>query len=450
VLLNSFIMSIPLDRLYYYIENIAKNAHQDRVIIYRFFPHGSKNIENLKTIETSNSPWFDSILYPAVWCHDQEPLNYEFYSKNPAKQYKNAWRDVLTLINKNSFTSKNLNHKTNIFDKGLLLHSEKRSAELVKYQVDNELIPVYYCSHAVIALDWFRYAQHEHFQKNVKKTFLIYNRAWAGTREYRLKFIDSLIENNLLEHCQTTVNPLDPELSTHYKNYRFENANWQPTNILEHFLPPTTADSSSSADFVATDYNSTEIEVVLETLFDDARLHLTEKSFRPIACSQPFILAATHGSLEYLRSYGFKTFGHIWDERYDLIEDPQKRLQAIVDVMNEIASWPDTVRKTKLQQAKEIAKFNRQWFFSQEFFDLIETELKNNLELAFNKLASCDNYQRWYTWWTELLTYSEVVEFLNTNQDKFLPTKNAVDLLIKICETRLGLKKIGKPKHTTK
>jgi hypothetical protein len=187
------------------------------------------------------------------------------------------------------------------------------------------------------------------------------------------------------------------------------------------------------------DYNSTEIEVVLETLFDDTRLHLTEKSFRPIACSQPFILAATHGSLEYLRSYGFKTFDTVWNEGYDLIEDPQKRLQAIVDVMNEIASWPDTVRKIKLQQATEIAKFNRQWFFSQEFFDLVETELKNNLELAFDKLASCNNYQRWYTWWTELLTYSEVVEFLNTNQDKFLPTKNAIDLLIKICETRLGL-----------
>jgi hypothetical protein len=33
-------MSIPLDRLYHYIENIAKEIRGDDVLIYRFYPHG--------------------------------------------------------------------------------------------------------------------------------------------------------------------------------------------------------------------------------------------------------------------------------------------------------------------------------------------------------------------------------------------------------------------------
>jgi hypothetical protein len=50
---------------------------------------------------------------------------------------------------------------------------------------------------------------------------------------------------------------------------------------------------------------------------------LTEKALRPIACGQPFILAATPGSLQYLRSYGFKTFSGYIDETYDTIQEMQ-------------------------------------------------------------------------------------------------------------------------------
>ena len=41
-------MSIPLDRLYQYVESIVQDICQDRVVIYRFYPHGSKNFEDLK------------------------------------------------------------------------------------------------------------------------------------------------------------------------------------------------------------------------------------------------------------------------------------------------------------------------------------------------------------------------------------------------------------------
>jgi len=428
-------MNIPVDRLYQYIENIAQEIYGGSVIIYRFWPHGSKNINNLVPLCDDYFRWYEKHISPAVWCNDQEPLNHEFYN-NHDKIYDNLWLSIVKSFNL-CYTAKNLNHQPSMFEKGLLLHSEKRSKNLKKYQLDNELIPVYYWSHAVIARDWFRYAEHTSFQKCTKKTFLIYNRAWSGTREYRLRFLDLLINHNLIDQCQTNINPIDPELNIHYTNHNFSNPSWKPTNILENFLLPTTAGAASSADFVDADYQATNIEVVLETLFDDDRLHLTEKSLRPIACAHPFILTGTYGSLEYLRSYGFKTFDTVWDESYDQILDPKERLKAIVDLMQQISTWDEFTKNNKLLQAQEIANHNQQWFFSQTFFDLVIDELKTNLTVAFNELEQCNNCKSWIDRWQKLLTYPEIVEFLNTNQDKFWPNTNTVNQVMAIAQSRL-------------
>jgi hypothetical protein len=430
-------MSIPLDRLYHFIKNVIEKLRGDPIIIYRFYPHGSKNIENLNVLYNKTYSWEERNKFLQVYCNDQEPLDYEFYSKNLRNLDHNAFVNLLKSIGQHRQHT-NLNFSKNWFEKNLLLHSEKRSPDLEKYQQDNQLIPVYYWNHAVLALDWFRYARHATFRKRPKKTFLIYNRAWSGTREYRLKFCDLLIDNNLINHCQTSFNPVDPEANTHYASHTLKNICWRPTHSPENFIQPTTATANDSADFNVNDYEQTNIEVVLETLFDDSRLHLTEKSLRPIACGQPFILAATHGSLEYLRKYGFKTFGHIWNEDYDLETDASARLNKIVVLMREISDWQADVFESKIRAAQEIADYNQQWFHSPDFFNLIVRELQNNLELALCELESCKNYQPWVDHWTLLLTYPEVVEFLKQNQDQSNPTLEMVDHLMKLAQIKLA------------
>jgi hypothetical protein len=430
-------MNIPLDRLYHFIGNLAGKIYGDRVLIYRFWPNGSKNISDLTTLYSA--AWFEKTIFPSVWCNDQEPLDYKFYAEQTQNfvDNNNKFKLVLKSVNLNRPT-KNLNYNKNIFEKGLLLHSEKRSSNLKKYHDDNELIPVYYWSHGIIARDWFRYAEHETFQKRTKKIFLIYNRAWTGTREYRLHFSDLLIEHNLVDQCQTSNNPIDSELNIHYTDHKFSNPRWKPTNILENFLAPTAADSTSSGDFNTDDYNSTNIEVVLETLFDDDRLHLTEKSLRPIACGQPFILASTCGSLEYLRSYGFKTFDTVWDESYDRVADPKERLIAVVNLMQQISAWDESTKQNKLLQAQEIADYNRQWFFSQSFFDMVIDELKINLKLAFEEFKQCNNYKPWIDRWSYLKSHPVMAEYLKTNQDSWLPTLETIDQVILIAQNRLA------------
>ena len=432
-------MNIPLDQLYHYIQNVAEQIHNDRVIIYRFYPYGSKNIDDLNNLENFNyennlKEWLNKTICPLLWCNDQEPLDYEFYSNNHRVWPKNQWTSLLKSAGFNVPIT-NLNYRrASIFEKHILLHSEQRSDNLRKYKTNNELISVYYWSHAIIARDWFRYAEHEIFQKNAKKTFLIYNRAWSNTREYRLKFADLLIENNLVEHCQTTCNVVDPELGVHYTDHQFKNIQWKPDNKLEIFFKTSTAHAYSSAGFETVNYNSTNIEVVLETLFDDSRLHLTEKTLRPIACGQPFILVGTYGSLEYLRNYGFKTFGDIWDETYDLIENPQDRLIQIVSLMRQIADWDTETKHKKMQMAQQIADYNRQWFFSQGFFDQVTGELKTNLTVALAELDHPDNHKVDY--WNHVASTPAIVDFATVNQDSHGPTKSDIDFILTLLKTK--------------
>ena len=249
----------------------------------------------------------------------------------------------------------------NQYDLTLLLHSEQHSDQLQLF-VEHGFVPVYYWSHGLIAQDWFRYAQHDprlvfDFSQ-ITKDFLVYNRAWGGTREYRLYFTQSLYEHNLLDHVQTTFNPRD---QVHYTRHIFKNQKFQISNYnLEQCLQPCLVDSTASADYNNIDYANAGIEVVLETIFDDTRWHLTEKILRPIACGKPFILASTPGSLEYLRNYGFKTFQGLIDESYDQISDSSARLHAIILEMKRIAALDSRDKLDLYKELHEIAKYNKQ------------------------------------------------------------------------------------------
>jgi len=392
-------MSIPLDRLYHYIENIAKEVRSDDVIIYRFYPHGSKKIEDLTLLDPNYATynWKQWQTLPVIHCNDQEPLNFAMYQNiersktifsNNVPQFKDC--------NLANIPDYNLTiHAFNIYDKSIILHSEQRSSNVDLYR-DSYFVPVYYWSHALISLDWFRYAQHETIKKTTNtKRFLIYNRAWSNTREYRLKFLDLLIDNQLVDQCQTSLRSIEPELDIHYQDYNFKNIKWKPHNNLEIYYTQNTAKSHYSADFDTKDYNTTDIEIVLETLFDDSRLHLTEKSLRPIACGQPFVLLATHGSLAYLRKYGFKTFDEIIDESYDLIQDPVDRMSAVVSTMKQIANWNDAQYKNNMKKLQAIAEYNRQHFFSDTFFNLIVDELTHNLAQGFETIKNTNTGTRY-------------------------------------------------------
>ena len=425
-------MSIPLDRLYPFIKNMAEVISGNPVDLRLFYPHGSKNIDDLVILKPI--PGYQQFISPMIFCYDQEPLDFDRFQDVDFSVVSARSKMLVKKHNLKKYSFQFLRH--NIYDKSLLLHSEQRSSNLEKYLNDG-FIPVYYWSHAVISLDWFRYAQHVQQKKQSNQTFLIYNRAWSGTREYRLKFTEFLVKLGLQDYCRTSINPIEPDLGIHYDMHVFTNPVWRPTTVLENFFSPTTASSSCSADFDLTDYESTDIEVVLETIFDDNRLQLTEKSLRPIACAQPFILAATHGSLEYLRSYGFKTFDHIWDEGYDLVADPKERLIRVATLMRQIANWSPEERVNKLSQAQIIAEYNQQHFFSPEFCNQVINELCVNLQSALEELENTNTSAIWIERRKKLWNIPEFREtWHDTGPTSYFPGRTRQDTLKIVSKAR--------------
>jgi hypothetical protein len=375
-------MSIPLDRLYTFLQDVV---NQD-IVIYRWYPHGSKKLTDLQPLRNYGSLELEHSL-PSVIAHDQEPINFDQYTDADKLEWKYAnipYVPKLLTIDDRELV------KMSVYDilslacqenrKMLVAHSELNSVEIVNLEgANNNVAPVYYWCHALIARDWYRYAQHDPAikHKNIKKLFLIYNRAWSGTREYRLKFAEMLVKNGLSELCHMGFNSVDS--TKVYQSHQFKNSAFQIESLdLEQYFFKNLTDSTASADYCTEDYQQTQIEVVLETLFDDTRWHLTEKTLRPIACGHPFILAATAGSLKYLRSYGFETFDGLIDETYDSILDPVQRLQAIVNSMKQLMS----ADQETWHQLQVIAKRNQQRFFSDEFQQQVIDELLTNFNQA--------------------------------------------------------------------
>lgn len=386
-------MNIPLDNLYHWI----RGCTNEPVSIYTFKPHGSKNIVNLSYLETIDA----NAVAPEIVCHDQEPLNFELHRntdifelwtefKKTHSNYAYTDEEIKDLVpyyqSLNFYSMIHLLKGQCIYDRYVLLHSEKNSTDIEKFSQTSE--PVYYWCHGIIARDWYRFAEHDPRLNQTpthKKTFLVYCRAWTSTREYRLKFLESLIQHNLIDHCQVSVLHTDQEIKLN--SYVCSNPVFQPGDIgqLTHIINNSES-ANASADYCAEDFVNTDISVVLETVADGKKIHLTEKILRPIACGHPFMLVAGPNSLDYLRSYGFKTFSPWIDESYDQEQDLIKRIKLVSNEMTRIENLSSIQKRRLLSQLKKIAMYNKQHFFSNKFFDQIQSELVENLNTAIDRV----------------------------------------------------------------
>jgi hypothetical protein len=118
--------------------------------------------------------------------------------------------------------------------------------------------------------------------------------------------------------------------------------------------------------------------LVTETVATGRRHHLTEKTFKPIALGMPFIIVGTQGSLRYLRSYGFKTFGDLWDESYDDEPDDSKRIEKIAKVLK-LLDGLEEHRQDIFESAWDIVEHNWNHFYGGGFEAVLWKELQEML-----------------------------------------------------------------------
>jgi hypothetical protein len=379
-------MNVPFDNLYEYIAG----EHQD-AIIYRWYPHGSKNLRDLGPVDDryrqlARLDWQVYNRMIPVVCHDQEPLHFELYEQ---PDWSVLSESTKTMLNHDPDLMRQWCQAQNLFyavdssltDRPIILHSERNSSQVDKYQ--SYAVPAYWWSHAAIARDWYRFAELDHRVQQLpdvfEHDFNIYARAWSGTRQYRLTFLSLLSRQRLLDQCRITFAHRDG--AQHFADVQFDNAKFFVDHSLGNIVD-SDVDATASSRYDPVHVRQCGVDVVLETLFDDARIHLTEKVLRSVACGKPFVLLAPAGSLQYLRHYGFRTFDGIIDETYDTMTDALDRMQAVTAEMSRISALSTDHKQQFYRRCQDITDHNRRHFFSSDFMKLVFGELNHNLDQA--------------------------------------------------------------------
>jgi len=230
----------------------------------------------------------------------------------------------------------------------VVLHSEHYSNDIIKLQ-DFGYKTVHWFSHAFLCSEYyFKLYYTLEIVTNYKARPINY--AWICAnrllRQHRTDFLEML---DLDRGCYSLLNP-DPNGLTY-------NGPVPARSFDDH------TNSSAEIEFTRlTPWNTSFLHIVNETVWQD-KIHFTEKVFKPIVLHQPFVVLQAPGSLAYLRSYGFETFGDWWDESYDAIQDPQQRKKAIADIVNAIGNKSLEELETMRMEMAGVLEHNFRHFY---------------------------------------------------------------------------------------
>jgi hypothetical protein len=167
----------------------------------------------------------------------------------------------------------------------------------------------------------------------------------------------------------------------------FENLRFDTYKFLENC--PFTADDLNSdqhnlyATTVTEHFENSYLNVILETHLDadqSGGVFLTEKTFKPIKNCQPFIIFGCAGSIQQLRSMGYRTFDHVIDHSYDLQQDNTQRWELCY---REFQRLMRSDLHSLYLACREDLMHNQQLFLSSKS-DRLNTLLKQSVEYATN------------------------------------------------------------------
>ena len=139
-------------------------------------------------------------------------------------------------------------------------------------------------------------------------------------------------------------------------------------NLLFNRLPVTLDNFSFGNDWGPGSmeyYNNSFCSVVTETFIDENQDPMfTEKIFKPMAYGHPMLVHSSQGALSRLRELGFETFSTIFDESYDLIENPQLRFEAILEQILELSKKSEHELGLMFEKIKPVLEHNYDRFWN--------------------------------------------------------------------------------------
>ena len=133
-------------------------------------------------------------------------------------------------------------------------------------------------------------------------------------------------------------------------------------------------------------YIDTYFSLVTETVCAESILSFrTEKMAKPLVMGHPFIVASTSGFYRDLQNLGFRTFGSIIDESFDIIDNAQQRMDRVIDIVHDLCEQD---LDSFLSACQDICKYNQQ--------HLAELREKTNREFPERFFQFLKQYQ-WMT-----------------------------------------------------
>lgn len=325
-------------------------------------PFGFTDAEHLFNLGSD-----DIVESDYVYLHDQEPIHLDLHEP--------LFKDVIRR-NGDIWTK----------PKGHIIVSE-RGKFVEQLQKEYGWNTHYYFFHGWACQDWFRGYDKTFLiprarDRSPTKTFMSPNRIVAGKRDHRVLFLYNVFQQGLANNhisapktC-TYENVSIAEIAKKYNNiYPDIEQVFNTADLPRLFSGEDTQEMSSCWLTNFTEAEDSLFYVPTETVFFEDRLHITEKTFKAIALEMPFILVAPAGSLEYMRSYGFKTFGDVIDESYDKETNDFKRIERVTQLLKDINNLSVKERQRIHSACLPAVEYNFNHFYNGGFTEILWREL---------------------------------------------------------------------------
>ena len=328
--------------------------------------------------------WDDRPEHNYTFFFDQEPIHLNIHMATFDKVRHDLNSDLPSQI---SSTGRFVPHQI-----GSIVTSERDSDNVDFVCSKYKWKSYYYFFHGWAALDWYRGYDKTFLIKPIEqrrptKTFIAPNRIIAGERRHRLEMLYHIFKQGLTDNhiscpaiCPaeniSIVDAAAPLLDVYPDIQDVFRAQQLPINFEGETDHPMHSCWLSLFDQAA----DSLLYLVTETVADGRRHHLTEKTFKPIALGMPFVMVGTQGSLEYLRSYGFKTFGHIWDESYDTVASPHERIRAVASLLKNLCDLSVEERIALFDLCRGTIEHNWNHFYNGGFEAVLWAELQSMLK----------------------------------------------------------------------
>jgi hypothetical protein len=203
-----------------------------------------------------------------------------------------------------------------------------------------------------------------------KNLFLNYNR---NPRAHRIEFLSNVLNSNIFERGLISLGKvLDGD-----NQFLINNS---PITIDE------TCDLkfNKACNITKGDYEKTFLSVVSETLVDEDTLFITEKTWKPIMVGHPFMILGNQGTLKYLKSIGYKTFGAWINEEYDDISDSSERSIKIVNELEKLSKKNVEELVEIRKEMMEVCKHNYENFNSRLKMKYGENNINGDISNMFD------------------------------------------------------------------